>query len=81
MPMKPWPDEVIVSPPKWTSMSSQCANSSAMIFADLGSLACEVLDRLVGEDDAPAESHAGRVALEHYDRRAPGSRSFIEMAK
>ena len=65
MPMNPWPDEVIVSPPKWTSMSSQCANSSAMIFADLGSLRLQIFDRLVGEDDAPAEGDAGRVALEH----------------
>ena len=67
MPMKPWPDEVIVSPWMWTSMSSQWANSSAMIFAETGSLAGEVLDRLVGEDDAPAERDAGRVALEHID--------------
>ena len=38
-----------------------------MIFADGGSLAVQVLDRLVGKDDAPAEGDAGRVALEHFD--------------
>src|SRR5207253_3193040 len=27
----------------------------------------QILDRLVGEDDAPAERHARRVALEHLD--------------
>ena len=27
----------------------------------------QILDRLVGEDHAPAEGHAGRVALEHLD--------------
>ena len=38
-----------------------------MILADMGSLRGKVLDRLVGKDDAPAERHAGRVALEHLD--------------
>ena len=40
----------------------------------------EVLDRLVGEDDAPAEGDARRVSLEDFDF-VRGSRSFIEMAK
>ena len=39
MPMKPCPPEVIISPWIWTSISSQCANSPAMIAADVGSLA------------------------------------------
>ena len=48
-------------------MSSQCANSSAMIFARLGIVGGEVLDRLVGKNDAPAEGDSGGVALEHFD--------------
>ena len=41
----------------------------------------QILDRLVGEDDAPAEGDARRVALEQMRRRGAGSRSFIEIAK
>ena len=38
-----------------------------MIFGRDGIVGREVLDGLVGEDDAPAEGDAGRVALEHLD--------------
>ena len=48
-------------------MSSQCANSSVMVFADTGIVRGDVVDGQVGEDDAPAEGDAGRVALEDLD--------------
>jgi len=66
MPMKPWPDEVMHSPPMWTSISSQ-----SEFVGDrpgrLGVVGGEVLDRLVGEYDSPAERDPLRVALEHLD--------------
>jgi hypothetical protein len=40
----------------------------------------QVLDRLIGEDHAPAERVVGPVALEQM-HLVPGSRSFMDMAK
>ena len=65
--MKPWPDERIVSPWIWTSISSQWANSLGMIAPETGIVRHQILDRLVGEDDAPAERVVGPVALEEVD--------------
>ena len=67
MPMKPWPEERIVSPWMWTSISSQWANSPAIDGARDGIVGHQILDRLVGEDDAPAERVVGPVALEQVD--------------
>ena len=81
MPMKPWPDEVMRLA---VDVDVDVVPMGELVGDDLrrtsGSLAVQVLDRLVGEDDAPAERHARRVALEHVDL-VRGSRSFIEMAK
>ncbi len=80
MPMKPWPDDVIVSPPKWTSMSSQCANSSAMIFADLGSLAWR-FSTVWSEKTTPQPNVTPGAFRSNTVMSCDGSRSFIEMAK
>jgi hypothetical protein len=41
----------------------------------------QILDRLVGKDDAPAERVVGAVALEQVDPDASALRSFIDIAK
>ena len=67
MPTKPWPEEVMVWPWMWTSMSSQWAKPASISSALFGIVGAEVLHGLVGEDDAPAERVARIVALEHDD--------------
>ena len=67
MPMNPCPPEVTVSPRKWTSMSSQCANSCVIVLAETGSLRRDVLDSEVGEDDPPPEGHPASISLEQLD--------------
>ena len=64
---KPWPPEVMTRPRTWTSMSSQCAKPAVMRSKDVGVGGAEVLHRLVGEHDAPAERVVAAVALEHGD--------------
>jgi hypothetical protein len=64
MPLKPWPLDVIVRPRKWMSMSSQCAKLSVIARYARRVGRAQVLERLVGEDDAPAE----RV-VRRYGRR------------
>ena len=64
---KPWPPLVTTSPLKWTSMSSQRANSrSIAAWIDrVGVL--DAAERLVGEHHAEAERVVGGVALPHGD--------------
>ena len=79
--MKPWPDERIV-----------CAVDMDVDIVPMGELVADdrardrivghqILDRLVGEDDAPAERVVGAGCARTGRSRARGSRSFIEIAK
>ena len=78
--MKPCPPEVIVSPRIWTSISSQCANSSAMIFAETGSLACK-FSTVWSEKTTPQPKVTPGGLRSNISISCAGSRSFIEMAK
>jgi hypothetical protein len=80
MPMKPWPDERIVSPVDVDVDIVPMREFAADHGARDGIVRHQILDRLVGEDDAPAERVVGAVALEQVDL-VRGSRSFIEIAK
>ena len=62
MPQKPWPPDVIRSPLKKTSMSSQWLNACRLLAA-----ADEIAQGLVGEHDAPAERVVGPVAFDDDD--------------
>ena len=67
MPMKPCPDEVMHLA---AIMDVDVVPMRELVGDDLrrcGIVGGQVLDRLVGEDHAPAEGHAGRVALEYLD--------------
>ena len=82
MPMKPWPEEVTLTSPAVIDMHVDIVPMRELgghaLRAD-GIVGSEVLHRLVGEDDAPAEGVARAVALEHDDLgaadRAASSRS------
>ena len=78
--MKPWPDEVIVSPLMWTSMSSQCANSPAMICADVGSLRSR-FSTVWSEKTTPHPKVTPGALRSNTSTSWLGSLSFIEMAK
>ncbi len=67
IPLKPCPPEVMVVSPMTTSMSSQCAKCSTILAVRFLVGVAEVFERLVGEDDAPSEGVAGRVAFEYRD--------------
>ena len=79
MPMKPCPEDVIVS-----RRSGRDVVPMRELVGDdlrrLGIVRLQILDRLIGKDDAPAERHARRVTLEHRNLVRRIAR-FIEMAK
>ena len=70
MPQKPWPPDVIVRPLKWTSMSSQRLKAPAISPRGVGVGFGEVAERLVREDNAPAERVVRPIALDDADRVA-----------